>query len=314
QPVVAERDLGTAPGLAGHAPALLLAVLHFLRHQHRCNPRAGGAGRAGRGCPSCLSGPSCPSCPISRARRRPSRGPLAIFLFSAPLGYQALTLIEPALDSNLPVCRVRFRETVVDVGTERLQRQLTVQVPLGARDLGAVQAARDTDLDAARAEAQRRLDRLAHGATERDALLELHRDRLGDELRVELGLLNLLDVDEDLAARALLDFLLQLVDFGALAADDDARARRVDVDLQLVRGALGLDLGDARVGEPLLQALAQREILVQQLRVVAIRVPARPPRLVEAEAESKRVNLLAHSLSFIPCRVPWPSPLSLSST
>ena len=40
------------------------------------------------------------------------------------------------------------------------------------------------------------------------------------------------------------------------------------------------------------------EILVQQLRVVAVRVPARPPRLVEPEPESVRVNLLAHSYSF----------------
>src|SRR5262245_28571690 len=50
--------------------------------------------------------------------------------------------------------------------------------------------------------------------------------------------------------------------------------------------------------EPLLQALAQRQVLVQQLRVVAIRVPARPPRLVESETEPERVNLLAHSYSF----------------
>jgi hypothetical protein len=71
-----------------------------------------------------------------------------------------------------------------------------------------------------------------------DALLELRRHRLGDQLRVELGLLDLLDVDEDLAAGLLLDLLLQLVDLGALAADDDARPRGEDVDLQLVGRAL----------------------------------------------------------------------------
>ena len=43
---------------------------------------------------------------------------------------------------------------------------------------------------------------------------------------------------------------------------------------------------------------AQLQILVQQLRVVAVRVPARPPRLVEPEPESERVNLLAHGYSF----------------
>src|SRR5262249_11019167 len=100
------------------------------------------------------------------------------------------------------------------------------------------------------------------------------------------------------AARALLDFLLQLVDFSTLAADDDAGARRVDVDLQLVRGALGLDLRHACVREPLLERRTQIEILVQQLRVVAVRVPPPSPRLVESEPESKRMNLLAHSYSF----------------
>ena len=76
--------------------------------------------------------------------------------------------------------------------------------------------------------------------------------------------------------------------------------RGVDVDLQLVGRALGLDLRDAGVREPLLQVCAQRQVLVQQLRVVAVRVPARPPRLVEPEPESERVNLLAHGYSFAP--------------
>jgi hypothetical protein len=46
---------------------------------------------------------------------------------------------------------------------------------------------------------------------------------------------------------------LQLVDLRALAADDDARPRGVDVDLQLVGRALDLDLRHARVREALLE-------------------------------------------------------------
>src|SRR5439155_18346268 len=67
---------------------------------------------------------------------------------------------------------------------------------------------------------------------------------------------------------------------------------------QLVGGALGLDFRHAGVREPLLERLPQREILVQQLRVIAVGVPPRPPGLVEPEPESKRVNLLAHNRSF----------------
>ena len=110
--------------------------------------------------------------------------------------------------------------------------------------------------------------------------------------------MDLLNVDIDLTIRPLLNVGFELVDFRTFAADDDPRPGGVNVDLEPVDRALGLDLRDAGVREALLQALAQREILVQQLRVLAVRVPARAPRLVEAEAESERVNLLAHSYSF----------------
>ena len=85
--------------------------------------------------------------------------------------------------------------------------------------------------------------------------------------------------------------LLQLVDLGALAADDDPRPRGEDVDLQLVGGALDLDLRDAGVREALLQRVAQIEVLVQQLRVVLVGEPARPPRLVEPQPEPVRDEL-----------------------
>src|SRR5262249_14796049 len=226
-----------------------------------------------------------------------------VFLFTAALRHEALALVQPHLDPDLAVGRVRFREAVVDVGAQCLQRQLAVQVPLRARDFRAVQTARHAHFDPACTEAQRRFDRLAHGTAERDALLELHRHRFANQLCVELRLLDLLDVDEDLAVRPLLDLLLQLVDLGPLAPDDDAGPRGVDVDLQLVRRALGLDLRDARMRKALLETLAQRQILVQQLRVVLVRVPRRPPRLVEPEPESERVNLLAHGYSFAFCSV-----------
>src|SRR5439155_8047630 len=116
----------------------------------------------------------------------------------------------------------------------RVQRQLAVQIPLGARDLGAVQPAGHADLDALGAEAEGSVDGLAHGAAEGDALLELQRHRFRDELAVELRLQDLLDVDEDLLAGLLLDLLLQLLDLLPLAADDDAGTGGEDRDLELV--------------------------------------------------------------------------------
>ena len=95
---------------------------------------------------------------------------------------------------------MRLGKTVVDVRAQRVQRQTTLEIPLGAGDLVAVQPAGDADLDALAAEAQRGVDRLTHGATETDALLQLQRDAFGDQLRVQLRLVHLEDVDEDIAA------------------------------------------------------------------------------------------------------------------
>ena len=66
--------------------------------------------------------------------------------------------------------------------------------------------------------------RLLHRPPERHPLLELERDVLGDELGVELGVHHLLDVEVDLLAGARLQLVLELLDLGALAPDDDARA------------------------------------------------------------------------------------------
>ena len=123
-----------------------------------------------------------PPAPGRRARRA-----LAVFLFAADARPQPLALVEPHLHADLAVGGAGFREAVVDVRAQRLQRQLAVQVPLGARDFRAVQPARHAHLDPARAEAQRRLDRLAHRAAERHALFELHGDRLGDQLASSSG-------------------------------------------------------------------------------------------------------------------------------
>ena len=71
--------------------------------------------------------------------------------------------------------------------------------------------------------------------------------------------------------------------------------RGVDVDLRLVGGALDLDLRDARVVEALLQEVADLDVLVQQLGVLAPGEPARVPVLDDAEPEALRMYLLSHA-------------------
>ena len=83
--------------------------------------------------------------------------------------------------------------------------------------------------------------------------------------------MHFLDVDEHLAAGALLQLGLELVDLRALASDDDARTRRRDDDAQLVAGTLDLDRADARRLQLVLQLSLQLDVFEQQLVVVALR-------------------------------------------
>ena len=111
--------------------------------------------------------------------------------------------------------------------------------------------------------------------------LELLGDGLSDEVGVELGTLDLDDVDVDLALADLGDLLevsAQGVDLGALLADDDAGAGGVDDDLHLVAGALDIDAGEGGASKTLLQELADSKVVAKLGGVVLIGVPAGTPR------------------------------------
>src|ERR1700735_37128 len=230
--VVAERKIGAAPRFAGHTAALLLAKLDLLWHQHKKTLFT-------------LSGmysPKTPATPGKWLRRERTSGEA---LIAALLLLVDVPAVNPGLDADDAVGGVRLGKTVIDVGAQGVQRQTTLEIPLGAGDLVSVETTGDADLDALAAGAESRVDRFAHGATEADALLELERNVLGDKLSVELGLVDLEDVDKHLARCPLLDIGLELVDLCAFAADDDARTRRANDQAQLVSWALNLDRTDA---------------------------------------------------------------------
>ena len=99
--------------------------------------------------------------------------------------------------------------------------------------------------------------------------------------------------------RALLDVGLELVDLGALAADDDARTRGADDQAQLVAGALDLDRADAGGLQLLAQLSLELDVFDQQLVIAALDKPARLPRLVDAEAKPIRMDFLSHSFPLL---------------
>ncbi len=172
-----------------------------------------------------------------------------------------LALVDPDLHADPAVGRLRLGEAVVDVGADRVERDATLGVPLAAAHLAAAEAAAALDLDPLGARAHRRGERALHRAPERHAVLELLRDRLGDELRVQLGPLDLVDVDVDALAGDRVELLAERVHLDARLADHDAGARRVDVDRDPLLVLADQDVGQAGVRELAVDVVADPDVL-----------------------------------------------------
>src|ERR1022692_255440 len=214
---------------------------------------------------------------------------------------QSFTLEHPNLDSDDAIRRLSFRETVVDIRPQRVEWHASLAIPLAARDLDAVQAARAHDLDTLRAEAHGVLHRALHGAAEHDAFLELLCDRVGDELRIDLGLADFLDIEAHFGAHHLAQVRAQGFDVLALLADHHAGPRAVYGDARVLGRALDRDLANRGVRKLLLQIRADLDVLVQYRReMLAVRVPLRRPVAIDGKAEPDRMYFLSHAYSFFP--------------
>src|SRR6056297_2167571 len=208
-----------------------------------------------------------------------------------------VSLVDPHLHTDATAGGLGLAHAVVDVGAQRVQRDATFAVPLGAAHLGTAQAARALHPDAEGTGALGVLHGALHGPAEGDAVDELVGHTLGDQRCVELGVLDLDDVELDLrVAGDLGDQLAQLVGLGATATDHDARTSRVDVDAQLVTGALDLDTADRSRLETGHDLLTDRPVLGEVVLVLALREPTRLPVGGHSQTEAVRIDLLTHYL------------------
>src|SRR6185295_3765284 len=156
-------------------------------------------------------------------RRGHGGGGLFVFL-------QYLALEHPDLEADDAVAGHRGRDAVIDIRAQRMQRHAAFPVPLVARDLDTVQPSGGRDLDALGAEPHRIGDGALHRAAKHDALLQLLCDRVGDQLRVGLGLAHFLDVDVHRHTQHLLQLNLERFDVLALLANHHTRTRAVNRD------------------------------------------------------------------------------------
>ena len=93
-----------------------------------------------------------------------------------------------------------------------------------------------------------------------------------------------------------LEFLKSSVMFSTLA-DDDAGAGRVDVDADLVAGALDLDAADGGGLQLGHQGLADLPVLGEVVLVLALAEPAALPIGGDTETEPVRIDFLTHQFS-----------------
>jgi hypothetical protein len=211
-----------------------------------------------------------------------------------------LAVVDPALDPDPTGGRARLVEAVVDVGAQGVEWNAAVRVALGARHLGPAEPSRDLHPDSLGPGAHRRGQGALHRAPERDAVLELLPDRLGDELGVELGALDLADVHPHRLLRQLVQIPPQRIDLGARLPDHDPRTRGVDVDRDLAALLSDRDVREARVGEAALDVFANLEVLEQVVGELALVEPVRLPSVDVADPEALWVDLLAHARSTPP--------------
>src|ERR1700722_6568932 len=152
--------------------------------------RRGGLGSRRRGGHGCRRGSSSGGGRGSGLGLRGSRGGLLRELRLV----EYLTLEYPDLHADDAVSGLRLGEAVVDISAEGVQRDAPLAVPLRARNLRAVQAPGDAHLHTQCARAHGAHHGALHGAAEHHALLDLLRDGVGHQLRIELRLSDLGDV------------------------------------------------------------------------------------------------------------------------
>src|SRR5947207_2573572 len=146
-----------------------------------------------------------------------------------------VALVDPDLHADAAKGRLRLTEAVVDVGAQRVEWHPAFAVPLGARHLRPAEPPRALDPNPLGAGLLRRLHGAFHGPPEAHPAHELVGHALGDEGGIELGLLDLLDVELHLrVAGDLGQPVAQPVSLRSPPADHDAGTRGVHIDAYAV--------------------------------------------------------------------------------
>ena len=203
-------------------------------------------------------------------------------------------MIDPNLDAELSVSGLCFREAVVNVSAQGCQRNVSVDIMLGSRDLGSAYTAGQFGLDSLCAGFHRSAHRLLHRAAEGHTVLQLLSDILGDQLRVHLRTSYFDDVKDNLVLCHLLDLGLQLVNRCAALSDNNAGLGSIYRNLYTMRCALDIQLGNAGGVQLLLQEFTDLIVFYEYVaESIVIGEPLRTPVFNDPYTQALWINFLS---------------------
>jgi len=167
-----------------------------------------------------------------------------------------------------------------------------------AGDFGAAETATDRSFDTFGSALHGATHRLLHGAAEGHTFLELLGDVLSDQLSFGINGLDLIDVDEELAAELGDEFLLEVFNASALATNDDARLAGRNLHEGLFFAlAFDLDAGYASFEAFGFHEIADLLVFNEEFaEIFLVGVPAGVPIFDNANAQAVGIDFLAHSL------------------
>src|SRR5678815_54883 len=112
------------------------------------------------------------------------------------LGIKNLAAINPNFHSDLTEGCLGLSKTVVNIRSQRMQWQLSLQVPLASGDFSTIQATANFHLDTLGAKTQRLFNGLTHRTSKRDTLFQLSCDLFSLQLGVQFRFVDFLDRDQ----------------------------------------------------------------------------------------------------------------------
>jgi hypothetical protein len=210
------------------------------------------------------------------------------------LARKNITLINPYFDANQTKSRMRLCLPVIDVGTQSMQRNLSLDLFLAPSNFRSTQPPANKYLDAFRVAFYCLLHCLFHSAPERNTLLQLLRNRACYQVGIQFWSTNFKNIQAYTLPRLRLQSSTQVINFLPVLSDHDPRFCGMNCDRYLVRSStLNLNFRNCCVCQLFMDTIADHQVFGEQVFIVTLSVPARLPVFNDAEPEADGMDFMS---------------------